>query len=138
MPKSSLSKIADETAASLLGSGLFQTVKVSAASSGTQIFEELEAMTRLPSALVTISRANFSEDGLERNLELLVIAADKFRLGSAAKTAGAWELLEAVERLAENGLCPCGIPFTLDSWETVDAGQENITVFALRLSGAEA
>lgn len=138
MPKSSLAKIAGATAVSLRETGKFETVKVSAVSSGSQIFDELEAMTRLPGALIAVARADFSEEGLERRLQLLLIVADRFRLGAAAKTAGVWELLEAVELLAENGLYPCGIPFTLEGWEPIDAGQESITAFALRLSGAEA
>ena len=138
MSKSSLAKIAGETADSLRGTHLFETVKVSAVSSGSQIFEELESMTRLPGALVAISRADFAEEGLERNLHLLLIVADRFRLGAAAKNAGVWDLLEAIETLAEKSVCPCGIPFTLDGWEAIDAGKESITAFALRLSGAEA
>lgn len=139
MPKkASLQSIADDMVSSLLGTGKFEVARIAPVSSGIQILDELEALTRLPGALVAISRANYDEEGLERHLELLVILADRYRQGGAAKSSGIWELLESIEQLAENGMYLRGIPFSLSRWEPVDAGKENITAFALVFTGAEA
>lgn len=135
---STLVDIADGVSEKLDSTGLFETIIVSPISSGNQIFDVLDAMTRVPGAVIAFSGADFDEEGLERKLRLLIIVVDRFRRGSAAKAAGAWQLVEAVETLCANGLTSCGIPFTPVSWEPVDSGKENITAFAITLEGSEA
>lgn len=139
MPKSRLFDVASETAAALEKLECFKNITVAPVSSGAQIFETLEAMTRLPGALIAISGADFSEEGLERNLRLLIVVADRYRRSSADKASGIWELLEKVQDLAlEKGLIPCGIPMTPVNFDPLDSGDENITAFAFTLEGAEA
>jgi len=138
MPKSSLDEIASGIAEALRKTGKFETVTTAAISSGVQLFDVLEGLTRLPGAVAAISGADFDEEGLVRTLRVLVVVADRFRRGAAARASGVWELLETVETLAETGLESCGIPFTLLSWEPVDTGKETIAAFAVTLEGAEA
>ena len=132
------SDIAGGVAEKLAGTDAFETLVVSPISSGGQIFDVLDAMTKVPGAVIAFSGADFDEEGLEKKLRLLVIVVDRFRRGSAAKAAGAWHLVEAVETLCANGLTSCGIPFTPVSWEPVDSGKETITAFAITLEGSEA
>ena len=139
MPPSRLIDIAGETAAALEALGCFRNITIAPVSSGAQLFDTLEAMTRFPAALIAIAGADYAEEGLERNLRLLIVVADRYRRSGADKAAGIWELVEKVQDLAiGKGLAPCGIPVTPVNFDPLDSGDENITAFAFTLEGAEA
>ncbi len=139
MPKSRLFDVASETAAALEKLECFKNITVAPVSSGAQLFDTLESMTRFPCALIAIAGADYDEEGLERNLRLLIVVADRYRRSSADKASGIWTLVEKVQDLAlEKGLIPCGIPMTPVNFDPLDSGDENITAFAFTLEGAEA
>lgn len=131
--------IASETAAALEKLECFKNITVAPVSSGAQLFDTLESMTRFPCALIAIAGADYDEEGLERNLRLLIVVADRYRRSSADKASGIWGLLEKVQDLAlKKGLIPCGVPMTPVNFDPLDSGDENITAFAFTLEGAEA
>ena len=138
-----LDEIASQIASELNASQAFNHVDVVQLSNAGQLFETLDAVAALPSAVVTITSVTYGK--LQRNIEVMIVVTDDFKAQPADRAAGIWQLSTIAANLflpqIAKGNSPeprlyCGIEFAVNAIRPV-AGYERVAAYMITATGTE-
>lgn len=114
----------------------FESVLVSQATDGAQLYDQLETMASVPCAIVVIGNVSYEEHGVARTIRPMLFIVDRYRNGMETEAAGIWDLAEAVLELFAPSQTIAGIDWVPDTWSPVDS-PDGVSAAVITLEGVE-
>ena len=118
------------------GLDTFDSVLVSQATDGAQLYDQLETMASVPCAIIAVGNVAYEEHGEARTIRPMIFIVDQYRNGMDAAAAGIWELAEAVLALFAPSQSIAGIEWVPDTWTPVDS-PNGVSAAVITLEGVE-